>query len=138
MSGWLIRRGLGIDAARKITFSLGGVLAAAAVSVPLVPTVGMAVALVATAIFGLNFTSSNLIAVITDIFPETTLARVTGLTGMGEGAMNMILTLATGVIVDRFSFTPVFAAAGVMPLLSIAALFWVVGRIQPVDLTSCA
>jgi MFS family permease len=107
-------------------------LAASAVVVPLIPTIHIAILLVALAIFGLNFTSCNLIAVVADIFPETTLARVTGLTGMGEGVMNMALTLATGIIVDRFSFAPVFAGAGIMPLLSIVAMFLVVGRIRPI------
>ncbi len=133
LSGWMIRRGLSIDASRKTVFTAGGLFAAAAVLVPLVPSVRVAISLVALAIFGLNFTSCNLIAVVTDIFPETTLARVTGLTGVGEGAMNMVLTLATGMVVDRFSFAPVFAGAGIMPVLSIVALFFVVGRIRPIN-----
>lgn len=126
LSGWMIRRGLGINTSRKIVFSAGALLAAAAVLVPLIPSIRIA-------IFGLNFTSCNLIAVVADIFPETTLARVTGLTGMGEGVMSMVPTLATGIIVDRFSFTPVFAGAGIMPLLSIVAMFFVVGRIPPIN-----
>lgn len=133
LSGWMIRRGLGIDASRKIVFSTGVLLAAAAVLVPLIPSIRIAILLVALAIFGLNFTSCNLIAIVGDVFPETALARVTGLTGVGEGVMNMALTLATGIIVDRFSFTPVFAGAGVMPLISMGAMFFVVGRIRPIS-----
>jgi ACS family hexuronate transporter-like MFS transporter len=135
-SGWMIRRGLGIDASRKIVFSTGALLAAASVLVPLIPSIRIAIALVALAIFGLNFTSCNLIAVVGDIFPETALARVTGLTGVGEGIMNMALTLATGIVVDRFSFAPVFAGAGIMPLLSMGAMFLVVGRIRPISFES--
>ncbi len=136
LSGLMIRRGFSIDASRKAVFTAGGLFAAAAVLVPWVPGIRIAISLVALAIFGLNFTSCNLIAVVTDIFPETTLARVTGLTGVGEGVMNMALTLATGIVVDRYSFAPVFAGAGVMPLLSIMAMFFVVGRIRPIDFRS--
>lgn len=133
LSGWMIRRGISINASRKTIFTAGALLAAASVLVPLIPNIHVAISLVALAIFGLNFTSCNLIAVIGDIFPEAALARVTGLTGMGEGVMNMALTLTTGIIVDRFSFAPVFAGAGLMPLLSIGALFLVVGRIRPIS-----
>jgi len=130
LSGWLIGRGLSVNASRKLVFTAGAILAAFSALVPIVPSVAVAIVMVGLAIFGLNFTSCNLIAVITDVFPESTLARVTGLTGIGEGVMNMILTLATGIVVDYFSFTPVFIAAGLMPLVSTLMLFWLVGAIR--------
>lgn len=138
MSGWMIRRGDGVNFARKLTFVLGTIFAAASALVPLVPSLPVSIAMVALAIFGLNFTSCNLIAIITDVYPETALARVTGLTGAGEGVLNMILTLATGMIVDRFSYTPVFLAAGVMPLVSMGALFLLVGRIRRISFSGQA
>ena len=129
-SGWLIGHGLSVNAARKLVFTVGATLAACSALVPIVPNVEVAIVMVGLAIFGLNFTSCNLIAVITDVFPESTLARVTGLTGIGEGVMNMILTLTTGIVVDHFSFTPVFIGAGLMPLLSTLMLFSLVGAIR--------
>jgi len=39
----------------------------------------------------------------------------------------------TGVVVDRFSYLPVFAAAGVFPLVSLAALFLFIGQIGPIQ-----
>jgi ACS family hexuronate transporter-like MFS transporter len=132
LSGWLIGRGVSINHARKLVFTVGAGLVACSALVPIVPSVNLAVAIVALAIFGLNFTSCNLIAIITDVFPESTLARITGLTGIGEGVVNMLVTLATGIVVDRFSFKPVFIGAGVMPLLSVAMLFILVGRIRKI------
>jgi len=132
-SGWLIRRGMSVNAARKIVFTLGASFAAASVMVPLIPDIHVAISLVALAVFGLNVTSCNLIAIISDIFPETTLARVTGLTGMGEGVVNMGLTIATGMVVDHYGFGPVFVGAGVMPLASILALFFIIGRICKIN-----
>lgn len=132
----LIQRGFSVDAARKIVFTSGGLCTLAAILVPAVSGIYTAVGLIALAIFGLNFTSSTLIAIITDVFPAATHARVTGLSGVGEGVMNMVLTLLTGAIVDRFSFTPVFAGAGLLPLGSITALFLLVGKIERVRLTS--
>src|SRR5262249_40939175 len=116
-------------------FLVGSILAGLSAMVPLMPTLGLCITLVALAIFGLNFSSCLLIALVSDVFPETTMARVTGLTGMGEGVMNMVLTLVTGVVVDRFSFAPVFVGAGVMPLVSVAAMFLFVRQVRRVTLT---
>jgi hypothetical protein len=59
------------------------------------------------------------------------LAAVTGLTGLCEGVFNMGLTLATGRIVDAFSYLPVFIAAGILPLLAASALFILVRKVEP-------
>ncbi len=136
LSGSLIHHGISVDHARKFAFSLGCVLTVSAVLVPWIPGVRLASVLVGVAIFGLSFMSCNLIAVVTDVFPEPTLARVTGLTGIGEGVMNMLLTLATGAVVDRFSFAPVLVGAGFMPLMSVAALFLLVRRCTPISVES--
>ena len=38
--------------------------------------------------------------------------------------------LLTGVIVDRYSYTPVFLGAGILPLLAMASVFFVMRRIE--------
>jgi MFS transporter, ACS family, hexuronate transporter len=132
LSGWVIQRGGSINAARKIWTTVGGILAAAAAFVPLMPTLRLSIALIAMAIFGLNFMSCNLITIVADVFPDSTLARVTGLSGIGEGVLNIVLTLLTGIVIDRFSYAPVFLVAGLMPLTSIAALYILVGHIHKI------
>jgi ACS family hexuronate transporter-like MFS transporter len=119
---------------RKLWTTVGAVLAAAAALVPIIPSLHVSIALIAMAIFGLNFMSCNLITIVADVFPDTTLARVTGLSGIGEGVLNIILTLLTGIVVDRFSYAPVFLGAGLMPLASIAALFILVGHIHKISI----
>ena len=37
------------------------------------------------------------------------------------------------LVVDRFSYLPVFLCAGLMPVLGLAALFGLVRRIEPVE-----
>ena len=129
-SNWLLKHGMSANAVRKLVFAVGTGFAASCAAVPLIPGIRIAIALISLAIFGLNMTGTDLSAIIADIFPEVTLARISGLTGMGEGVMNMILTLTTGIVVDRVGFGPVFAGAGLMPLFSAAALFLVVGHIH--------
>jgi hypothetical protein len=51
---------------------------------------------------------------------------------VGEGIFNMVLTLLAGVIIDRFSWFPVFATASLMPLGSLAGLFLLVRKCRTV------
>ena len=39
-----------------------------------------------------------------------------------------------GVVIDRFSYTPVFIAVGLLPVLSLTALMVLVGTIRPISL----
>lgn len=132
LSGWLIKRGFSVDRSRKLTFTAGAVMCALCTFlVPLMFSLTGADLLVAMAFFGNNVMACLIYTVISDVFPESALASVTGMTGVGEGIVNMALTLLTGVIVDRFSFQPVFFSASALPMVSIGALYLLVRRCEP-------
>ena len=131
-SGFLMSRGWSADRARKLSFLLGAGLCSLSVFVPFVPGEIVPVALICIATFGLSGFVATHIGMLTDLFPGTILARVAGITGVGEGCVNMLVTLATGIVVDHFSYVPVFAAAGFLPLAAVAALFILIRRIEPV------
>jgi ACS family hexuronate transporter-like MFS transporter len=57
-----------------------------------------------------------------DLFPQDVVASVSGLSGFAAGAMGSLFTFAAGAIVDKYSYLPVFIAAGVIPLLATAAV----------------
>jgi ACS family hexuronate transporter-like MFS transporter len=129
ISGLLIRWGWDVDRARKATFTLGTALAAVGTLLAPISRSSFDAALVAgMGIFGVNVMSNHVIAVITDVFPDRTLARVTGLTGVGEGVIDMAMALFTGIVVDRFSWFPVFAAAAIMPFGALASIFLLVRK----------
>ncbi|MEZ5400621.1 MAG: MFS transporter [Bryobacteraceae bacterium] len=129
----LMRRGWSADRTRKTAWAIGALLCAASMLVPLTASRGAAIALICTATFGLASLAANNIGVLTDIFPARITAGVTGLTGLCEGVFNMFFTLATGRIVDAFSFLPVFIGAGLLPALAAAALFLIVRRVEPLE-----
>jgi ACS family hexuronate transporter-like MFS transporter len=134
-SGWLLQRGWTLDRARKTAFVVAVALCLTATLVPAVPGAAWAVVLICVASFGINAFAANLIGIVTDLFPETVLAKVSGLTGVGDAAMSMVMMLLTGIIVDRQSYTPVFVAAGTLPILALAALFVLVRKVQPINLS---
>jgi ACS family hexuronate transporter-like MFS transporter len=131
-SGWLMRRGWTADRARKTSFAIGAALCFTSLLVPFVPGESDAIAVICAATFGISGFAATHIGALGDLFPQRVLARIAGFTGAGEGVMNMAVTLATGMVVDRFSYVPVFAAAGLMPLMALAALFLFVRKIEPV------
>ena len=53
--------------------------------------------------------------------------------GQGYAQQNFV---GTGMVVDRFSYVPVFAAAGLLPALGAATLFLLAGRIERVKIKS--
>jgi ACS family hexuronate transporter-like MFS transporter len=130
-SGRLIARGYTADRARKITFVLSSAMCFTSILVPLVPGELLPIAIISVASFGVSSYVATQIGTLIDLFSPSVLARVTGITGVGEGIMNMTFTLATGIVVDRMGYLPVFIAAGLLPALGVVSLFWLVRRIEP-------
>jgi len=44
----------------------------------------------------------------------------------------MSFTLITGVVVDRFSYVPIFIAAGLLPILAAITLVLLIGKVEPI------
>jgi len=133
-SGWLIARGYPLHDARKISIILSTTLTAASLGVAIVKSIPMAFVLICTALFGFMWMSATVFAIFSDLFPDNAVGRVTGLTGVGNGAASLVLNLATGIVVDRFSYVPVFAMAGLLPAAGAAVLFMLAGRIERVKI----
>jgi len=58
-----------------------------------------------------------------DLFPQDVVATVTGLSGFAAGMMSAVFTFAVGFLVDRFSYTPAFLVAGLLPLVATGCVF---------------
>jgi MFS transporter, ACS family, aldohexuronate transporter len=132
-SDWLIRRGWTVDRARKTTYTLSaGITGACTFFVPFVRSPFDATLFIGLADFGINVMSNQVMSVTADVIPDPVLARVAGLTGVGEGFIDMGMMLFTGMIIDRLSWAPVFMAVAFIPFGSLAAIFLVVRRCQPI------
>lgn len=132
-SSLLIARGWSADRARKAAFATAVALCLSSMAVPVCSTGYQALALICLASFGIGAFAATWIGATNDLFPQNVVARVTGLAGMGEGCVNMALTLATGAVVDRHSYFPVFMGAGLIPTLALASLFLFVRRIERIQ-----
>ncbi|MDO8539161.1 MAG: MFS transporter [Opitutaceae bacterium] len=134
LSSHLIRRGWTVNRARKTVFIMGGCLCLLAVTIPFAPSAGAAIAIICLASLGINAMAANLMGLIADLFPQQILARISGMTGVGDGIVSMLMMLLAGMVIDRFSYTPVFIAVGLLPVLSLTALMVLVGTIRAIPL----
>jgi ACS family hexuronate transporter-like MFS transporter len=131
-AGWLILRGLSVNAARKTTLLAGAALCLLSFAVPLLNSIPLAIAAISVVLLGHTFLSANMFATVSDVFPDSAVARVTGLTGVASGLSGIFFPYLTGVIVDRFSYLPVFFMAALMPLVGVLILFVTVEHYRPI------
>lgn len=122
LAGWLMRRGVSLTRARRITMYGGAMLCLLSFAVPHAGSAAFAIAAICIVLLGHTCLSANFFARISDLAHETEVSRVTGLTGVAGGLSGMLFPLLTGRLVDQVSYTPVFLLAALMPLAGVVLL----------------
>ena len=133
LAGVLIRRGFSVTNARRITMGLGAACCLLSFAVVAAPSIPGALVGICFVLFGHTFLSANMFAAISDVFPSGAVGRVTALTGIAGGLSGMLFPLLTGVLVDHFSYVPVFSLAAVMPIAGIVLLFAMIRTLRQVS-----
>jgi MFS transporter, ACS family, hexuronate transporter len=136
LSGWLLRHRTSLTVARKSAVTFFAALMTSAIGVVLVPQAWLAIALVSIAMLGYTGSLANMLALPGDVFPKNAVASVYGLASMGSGFGGMLFTLITGWVVDHYSYTPVFIAFGLLPLICATILWLFLGELRPVLMLS--
>lgn len=131
-SGWLIKRGWTVHAARRATIIGSALLMPAGILAARTADPMLALALIGVVLFGFQFWINNVQTLPSDFFPDHTVASVAGLGGVGAGIGSMLFTLGTGWVVDHFSYTPVLTAAGLLAPLGTVILLGLAGKIEPI------
>jgi len=126
-AGFLLRRGVSLPATRRWLMYGSSAFCFASLLVPFAHSSAVALGLIGMAVAAHNFLSANMYGAITDLFPDAKVGRATGLTGVAGGLSGLLFPLLTGVLVDRFSYSPVFVLIAMMPLVGTIGLF-VIGR----------
>jgi ACS family hexuronate transporter-like MFS transporter len=121
-SGFLIKRGMPVVHARKWVCVVSCVPILAGIPAALTDSPYWALALISIATWGYASWSTMGLTFPSDLFPQDVVASVTGLSGLGAAGLSAVSTLAVGWLVDRYSYTPAFIAAGTIPLLATACV----------------
>jgi len=125
-SSRMVRRGAVPVRARKFVMLWAAIGMLSGIPAVLTSSAQLAIAFLSVATFCYCVWASNILTIPADLFPDSLVGSVAGIAGTGAAFGGMIFTLATGLLVDHFSYTPVFFIAGAMPLVSITVLYTMV------------
>lgn len=128
LSDMLFRRGVQLTRARMIVMLVGMVLMTCGVAAAFPLPIVIVFSGISLATFGFGLWAPNMMSICGECFPRNVIGSVTGLSGMGAGLGGILLTLATGRVVDQFGYAPVFVTVSAMPLLAFAVLYLLLDR----------
>jgi ACS family hexuronate transporter-like MFS transporter len=130
-SSGLIRRGLSVDAARKI--ALGGAVSVmpALLLVPYISTRWVIVPFM-IGYFGQQGWSTLVMTLPADLFPRRAVGSVAGLVGFGGAVGGILFGELSGRYLDAhpLDYTPIFAVAGVLHIVSFLVILATIRRIE--------
>jgi ACS family hexuronate transporter-like MFS transporter len=109
--------------ARRVAILIFSALMMSAVFVGGNRSSAVCILLISIATFGYSGALANLLAIPGDVYPKGAVASIWGFASMGAGLGGMIFSLATGWLVDRYSFHAAFLLFGLIPLLA-AWIVW--------------
>ncbi|HTB80657.1 MAG TPA: MFS transporter [Opitutaceae bacterium] len=132
-SGFLLRRGWGVNRARKTAIFLGTVCLTAGILAAYATSASAALAWLGVTMFGFQFWVSNVQTLPSDFFPVGAVGSIAGFAGTAAGLGAVIFTMSTGWVVDHFSYTPILIAAGLLGPLATAVLFILVGKVRSLN-----
>lgn len=134
MSGYLLRKGWSINAARKLVITLGGALMLPALLLTATATTPMiAVLLIAVILFGFQMAIGNIQTLPSDYFSGKSVGSLAGLSGTAAVAGTLI-TIWIVPVITKVSYVPFFVMGAALVPLSIAAIWFLSGHIAPVKM----
>ncbi len=119
LSSHLLKRGWTLNAARKLVLVLGGLGMIAGIPAGMASSAATCLSLIALATLSYSAWGTMMLTLPSDLFPPSTVASVSGLSGTGAGLGGITFSWITGLVVDRVSYQPIFVAAGLLPIAAI-------------------
>jgi ACS family hexuronate transporter-like MFS transporter len=127
----LIQRGWSVDRSRKTLIWAGAVGVLVAAPVTDVRDWPLALLLVSIAIFSIQVKTASLFPLAADMFPARDVATVWGMSGAAGSFGAAIFQYFVGVLIDRFSYYPVFVMASMMCIVQALMITIFIRRVEP-------
>jgi ACS family hexuronate transporter-like MFS transporter len=132
LGGALIQRGMTVNASRKWVIWIGALLIPCALLAAIVESPYLALGFICIALFAIQMKASSLFTVPADLFPSRDVATTWGLFGSTGSFGGMLFVAAAGIVSERYSYTPIFAAVGVMHIVSALIVMWLIPNIRQI------
>ena len=135
VSGKIIAKTNSIDKGRKTTIFIGGII----MLLGLIATILMGdtaekfVAIVFFVLFGFQFAISNVQTLPSDFFSGKSVGSLAGLGGMIGVFSVILMNFLVPIIVEKFSYTPIFIAIAIFVPLGVGAIYFFARNIQSVE-----
>jgi ACS family hexuronate transporter-like MFS transporter len=130
LTSLLIRCGVTMPAARKISTAVFALSMLSTIPAILTTSASLSIALISVTTFGYTGYLANTLAFPADVFPKQAIASVWGLASMGSGFGGMLFMALSGWLVGHFGYTPVFIGYGVLPLLALVCILFLIGPLR--------
>src|SRR5262249_11549275 len=122
LSDLLLRRTGSLTIARKTILTLGAAGTLLGIPAAHAPGITVCLILISMVTFAIGAWSTTIVGLAADILPPAAVGSMSGLSGTGAALGGIAFTMATGWMVDRFSYGPVFVMAAAAPLVGFALL----------------
>jgi ACS family hexuronate transporter-like MFS transporter len=135
LSSHLIHRGWSVNRARKTTLLIAALCALPLVSVTSIGNAAIVVLLIGLGTAGHQAFSSNIFAMISDLYPRRSVATVAGLGGAAGAIGGILIAQATGWTLQLTgSYAPIVLYAGVAYLVAFTVIHLLVPKMEPAPL----
>jgi ACS family hexuronate transporter-like MFS transporter len=137
LGGWfsdkLISRNMSTDAARKWVMGLAAMITMVAPFISWVSSVELAIGLMSVLMLAHGFWITNYITAISDVFGKYATSTVVGLSGTAGAISAMIVNPFIGLIVENYSYSPLWVMSGIMYPLAFIVLILFIPQIKPME-----
>jgi ACS family hexuronate transporter-like MFS transporter len=133
MSSYLLKRGMTVNFARKITMLVSSLLVLPVMTVPYHSSLAISVALIALAAAAHCAWSANIFTMVSDLFPKQWVATVTGFATCVSTLGGMLAALLTGYVLNEAGtggYKAAFAVASAGYVIGFAIMHLLVPRMQ--------
>jgi ACS family hexuronate transporter-like MFS transporter len=133
-SGRMIAKGFSIDKARKTAITLGGAIMFTGLIITILAanTPLKFVGIVAFVLFGFQFTIGNIQTIPSDLFYGKSVGTLAGFGGT-TGVFAVIVMNFLVPVISKISYVPIFIMIAVFVPMGIASIYFLAGKIKPID-----
>jgi MFS transporter, ACS family, hexuronate transporter len=135
LSGYLLRRGWSVNAARKTAILVCISMISPIMFASHVSSSWAAVLLLSLATAGHQGWAANIFTIVSDMYPRRAVSSLVGICGFGGSVGGMLVASATGLLLERTgSYLPIFVLAGTSYFVALGLIHLTSPRLEPVKL----